>query len=74
VRGVSKQDAVHILTQREGSIVKMEKLHNEKLHHLYSSAEYYNDDQIKADERVGACNTHGKGNNSTPNFDMEKWV
>jgi hypothetical protein len=36
------------------------RLHNEKLHNLYTSPDICQADQIKEDEKGGACGTHGR--------------
>jgi hypothetical protein len=47
------------------------KLHNEKLHHLYSSRDIIRQgksSQVKANEVGGACSTHGRGQKSVQSF------
>jgi hypothetical protein len=47
------------------------KLHNEELHHLYSSPDIIRQvksSQVKANEVGGACGTHGRGEKSVQGF------
>jgi hypothetical protein len=42
------------------------KLHNEELHNLYSHPDIIR--QVNANELVGACSTHGRGEDSVQSF------
>jgi hypothetical protein len=44
------------------------KLHNEELHNLYSSPDYYYADQIEENEVGGPCGTHERGEKCVQGF------
>jgi hypothetical protein len=47
------------------------KLHERKLHNLYSSSDNCYDDKIKADEMCGACSMYGRDKKFIQVFDLK---